>query len=78
MTNEPSKPPAAASSGEPDGLSTQDLATVAAQLRDLLVAIESGELTAGAGMAQRLEGALIALRALMPDRRTSDGVGDDD
>jgi len=37
-------------------------------LRDLLAGVESGVFTASAGFVQRLEGVLIALRALKEER----------
>lgn len=37
-------------------------------LREILAGVESGEFTASAGFVQRLEGVLIALRALEGER----------
>jgi hypothetical protein len=41
-----------------------DLAEVAAQLRNVLAAIERGEVTASNGQVRRIEGAIAALEAV--------------
>jgi hypothetical protein len=41
-----------------------DLHAVAQQLREILAAIERGEVTASTGQARRLEGAVAALAAV--------------
>lgn len=48
--------------GEP--VDRADVGEVAAGLRRLLAAIESGQITAGPGEVSRLEGALLALDAV--------------
>ncbi len=50
---------------KPHAFATAELADVAAGLRRILAAIETGDLTADSGTVARLEGALAAIEALL-------------
>ena len=57
------------SAGSLESAETDALVEVERQIESLLAGVESGQLGAGAGLVQRLEGVLIALRVARGDHR---------
>ena len=69
MTDQERQPKRPEPAGTLESAETDVLVEVERQIEALLAGVESGELTANAGLVQRLEGALIALRAARGDHR---------